>query len=162
MSDQLTPATVGDLRLEIDIDAPTAKVWQALTLDLGAWWPAEFYTGGVEGGRTTVLEPTPGGLMKESWDDGGGLVWATVIAVEPERRLQVQGVTFPSWGGPNIWFGSWSLTPAGDGTKLVFEESTVGKVSSGNLAEKEKGWGYLYRQALPAYLAGEPVPPWVD
>lgn len=67
---------MGDLRLEIDIDAPTAKVWQALTLDLGVWWPAEFYTGGADGGRTTVLEPTPGGLMKESWDDGGGLVWA--------------------------------------------------------------------------------------
>ncbi len=155
MSDSSAPATRGDLRLEIDLAAPPARVWRALTLDLGAWWPADCYAGGEEGGRAIVLEPVPGGHMKETWEGGGGLIWGTVVTVEPDRLLQVHGATFPNWGGPNIWFGTWTLREIDEGTELTFEESTVGKVGPGHLAEKQEGWGRLF-EALRSYLAANP------
>jgi len=159
MSNDSEAAQIGDLRLEIDVAAPPATVWRALTRDLGSWWPQDCFSGGEAGRRSFELEAVPGGLMREVWEDGGGLLWGTVTTADPERLLQVQGATFPKWGGPNLWFGTWRLEATDGGTRLTFEESTVGKVTPENLAEKQGGWSYLWDVALRAHLAGEPCPP---
>jgi uncharacterized protein YndB with AHSA1/START domain len=158
-SSEATPAALGNLHLEVAIEATPAKVWKALTEDLAAWWPAEFYTGGEDGHRTIALDAVPGGLMKETREDGAGLVWGTVMAIEPGRQLQVLGATFPNWGGPTVSFITWRVEEDGSGSRLTFEESNVGNVGAGQLAEKNKGWRFLLA-AVKAHLTGEPAPAW--
>ena len=100
--------------------------------------------------------------MYESWDGGGGVLWGTVVTVAPTKQLQVMGTTFPNWGGPSHWFGTWDLESSGAGTLLKFTESTVGRVSDSQAAQKEKGWQFLFGDALKAYTEGKPRPEWKE
>jgi len=149
------------LETELTIAASPASVWTNLTAEINGWWPAEFYAGGSAGRRRFVLEPEPGGRMFEEWEDGGGLLWGTVVSVDPSRRLQVTGCTFPDWGGPTHWYGSWELHDKDGGTILTFSEHAIGRISDNYSAEKEKGWQFLW-QALKAYTEGTEPPEWSD
>ena len=155
-------ACFGELSLEIEIGAPIDVVWPSLVDKIGDWWPAEFYAGGVEGERSFSLECFPGGRMYEEWESGGGLLWGTVIAVEPPVKLQVVGYGFPEWGGPGTWFGTWDLEEKDSSTVLRFSESTVGRVSDAGIESKTKGWRYLFDGVLKAYVEKTPIPPWTD
>lgn len=152
-------AMVAELSMTIDIAAPAQSVWKALTDDIGKWWPADFYAGGTAGERKYVLEARPGGRMYESWDSGGGVLWATVATVDPNVKLQVAGTSFPEWGGPATWLGTWTLEASDGGTRLVFSESTIGHLTEAGLAEKDKGWQFLWRN-LKAFVEGAPPPAW--
>lgn len=155
-------ASILDLHMEIEIDGSPEKVWQALTDDIGAWWPEDGYAGGKTGRRRYALEAKPGGRMYESWDDGGGLLWGTVVTIEPGRMLQVIGHTFPNWGGPATWFATWSLEGDGSSTVLTFSESTVGLISAVTAEQKEGGWKFLFEGALKSYVEGRPAPAWEE
>lgn len=156
------PAEMVDVIVEVEIKAPPEKVWKELTEGIGAWWPAEFYGGGEAGKRSYHMELNPGGRMYESWDGGGGLLWGHVVLVDPGKKLQVLGSSFPEWGGPSQWFGTWDISANADGSTLRFSESTIGKVGSGYADEKEKGWIYLFGGVLKAHVEGKPIPEWVD
>ncbi len=153
-------AEFAEVLIEVRIDATPEKVWQELTGGIGAWWPSEFYAGGVEGKRSYHLEVTPGGRMYEAWEGGGGVLWGRVATVDPGKTLQIIGHTFPEWGGPSTWFGSWQLSSDAESCVLRFTESTLGRVSNRNLEEKEKGWQFLFGSALKAHVEGKPCPPW--
>ena len=157
-----TPASILETQLGIRIHGSRAKVWQTLTEDIGAWWPAEFYAGGEPDKRSYHLEAAPGGRMYEAWEGGGGVLWGTVVAVEPGKRLQIMGSTFPNWGGPSLWFGTWTLGTDGDDTVLTFAESTFGKVSDSLAEQKDKGWQFLLGAALKSRVEGRPAPAWED
>ena len=160
-----------ELQLEITINRPPEDVWTALTEGIGLWWPAEFYAGGEEGNREIRLEAKPGGGMVETWSAGGGLLWATVVNVEPGKRLQVTGTTFPQWGGPSIWLGTWELEAAtatgGSGARTEHAEHTVLRFIENVLAANDetrgdrlKGWNYLFGGALKAHVEGREKPAW--
>lgn len=152
-------ANMASLEMKIDIEAPASQVWQALTNDIGKWWPADFYAGGEDGQRTFVLETHPGGRMYEQWDNGG-VLWGTVISVNPNKQLQVSGLIFPSFGGPTQWYGTWDLAEKnGKSTVLSFSEVGVGRVSESGTKEKNKGWGYLWN-CMHAYIDGRAAPDW--
>ena len=155
------PAEIAQLTMETQIDAPPERVWQALTENIGGWWPVEFFAGGEDGKRKYICEAHPGGRMFEQWDDGGGLLWGTVICAEPNVRLQVLGVTFPNWGGPSLGYVSWELSPNDSGTTLTFSESMLGRISEANIDEKNKGWAFLCN-SMKAYVEGDPPPTWQD
>lgn len=154
-------AHIGQVTMQVQIAAPPQKVWQALTDDIGQWWPAEFYAGGAADARNFALEAWPGGRMLEQWDEGGGVLWGTVVSIDPNVRLQVLGTIFPNWGGPTQWYGTWDLGANEGGTLLSFSETALGKVSAEGLAEKDKGWRFLWA-VLGAHVEGSPAPVWVD
>ncbi|MDH3626523.1 MAG: SRPBCC domain-containing protein [Acidobacteriota bacterium] len=158
----MSTATIVDLEMEVRIAAPVDKVWQALTDDIGAWWPNEFYTGGDSETRTYTLEARPGGRMFEQWKNGGGTLWGTVVSLDPGKMLQVLGSSFPNWGGPTFGFGTWTLESAGDDTVLRFSESTMGRVSDQTKESKAKGWDFLFEKAMKSHLEGRPIPAWED
>lgn len=157
---ELRPAHLSDLAMEVRIEAPPDAVWGALTEEIGAWWPAEFYTGGDAASREFVLEPHPGGRMYEDWGDGAGLLWATVYTVDPGKLLQVSGLGFPEWGGPSLWLGTWRLEADGDATLLRFQESAIGKTDAHYIGEKQKGWSYLFAGVLRAHVEEADPPAW--
>jgi len=152
-------AQIATVNMEIAIDASPAEVWKALTANIGQWWPADFYAGGTEGARTFAIEERPGGRMFEEWDGGGGLLWGTVVGIEPRKMLQVLGHVFPDWGGPTEWYGTWTLEQDGTGTKLAFSEHGLGKLSEDSMLDKYKGWRFLWA-TLKAHVEGTPAPEW--
>ena len=153
------PAEIAQLTMATEINAPPDRVWKALTDNIGEWWPVEFFAGGEDGKRSYICEAHPGGRMFEQWDDGGGLLWGTVICAEPNVRLQVLGVTFPNWGGPSLGYVSWDLSANDNGTTLTFSESMLGRISEANIDEKNKGWAFLCN-SMKAYVEGDPPPAW--
>ncbi len=157
----MTTAAISEIHLETHIEDSPDRVWQALTDDIGAWWPAEFYAGGEPDSRSYHLEAEPGGRMYEQWADGG-LLWGTVSTVAPGTRLQIVGATFPDWGGPSMSFSTWELEADDEGTVLRFSLSTMGRISEADAAEKEKGWRFLLAGTLKAYVEGTPPPQWED
>ena len=157
---ETSPAQIAELHLEIRIDASPEKAWRALTEEIHAWWPQDFYGGGEPGNRSFHLEAWPGGRMYESWKGQDGLLWGTIASIEEGKKLQITGTTFPEWGGPTLWFGTWKLEEDGDGCLLHFSESTLGKLEASNLQEKESGWKFLFAGALKAFVEGRPAPAW--
>ncbi len=99
--------------------------------------------------------------MFEHRDDGGGVLWGTVICVEPNSRLQVLGAVFPNWGGPTQWYGTWELEAQDNGTTLKYSESDVGRISDTCAAEKTKGWTFLW-ESMKAHVEGTAPPIWED
>ena len=152
-------AHYGDLILEIPIEATIEEVWQGLTSGLASWWPDDGYAGGDSGKRKMILEAEPGGRMYESWDSGGGLLWGHVVTIEPQEMLQLVGHTFPKWGGPTMWYGTWELSTKGNETVLRYSETAIGRVEEENRAQTKKGWQWLLGGALKAHLEGKPCPP---
>ncbi len=154
-------AEIAQLSMETEINAPPERVWKALTEDIGKWWPAEFFAGGEEGKRSYILEARPGGRMFEQWNNGGGVLWGTVVGIEPNVSLQVLGALFPNWGGPSQWYGTWKLSSHKGGTKLAFSESSIGQISAGHDSEKTQGWMFLWG-SMKAFVEGDPPPAWPD
>jgi uncharacterized protein YndB with AHSA1/START domain len=145
--------------MELTINGSPAEVWNALTEKIGEWWPDDFYAGGTAGKRGFRLDTQPGGHMHEHWENGGGALWGTVVASEPEKCLQVLGNVFPNWGGPCQWYGTWQLAPEGKQTRLSFSESAFGRISENVMDEKDKGWKFLWA-SLKAHVEGRPAPDW--
>lgn len=158
----LDSARIIDLSLEVHIKADAGTVWQALTDDIGNWWPGPFFcgAGGASSGPPSFkLEAHPGGRMWEDWGAGDGLLWATVVNVVGGKTLELSGTIGPAWGGPNTWFGGFSLEADGAGTKVRFAESGFGRVSEQGAAEKDKGWRFLL-ETLRSHLEGGEAPSW--
>ena len=154
-------AEISQINMELEIDATREQVWKALTDNIGDWWPVEFYAGGKVGKRRFLFEAHPGGRMYEQWDNGGGVLWGTTVCADPNVLLQVLGYSFPNWGGPSQSYNTWELKENGSGARLLFSESTLGRVSDRNLAEKDKGWKFLLH-TLKAHLEGKTAPRWQD
>jgi len=84
---------------EVPIDASPARVFEALTRDIGAWWSRDFLVGG-ERAKRFVLEERVGGSVFEDWGDGQGLEWYRVVGFERGKQLLLAGELFASFGGP--------------------------------------------------------------
>lgn len=146
------PLNSVEILTEVRIAAPRATVWQTLTGDVTPWWHKDYYTdarGPSNGGFT--IEPELGGRMFESWGDGQGLIWGTVIGLDRERFLQIVGDQSSAWGGPSRNFQTYRLEDDGDGTLLRFENAIFGVVSEATRKSLDEGWRFLFEQALKPY-----------
>ncbi|MFK7958665.1 MAG: SRPBCC domain-containing protein, partial [Lysobacterales bacterium] len=157
----IEPANLSSITLQVSIDSSVSEVWKALTENISDWWPADFYAGGTEGQRSYLLEAFPGGRMYESWgENGGGVLWGNVVTVDPAKRLEILGSVFPSFGGPNQWFGTWDLEAKGEqGCLLTFSENSLGLVSVKGTEDRDTGWTYLWN-TMKAHIEGKPAPGW--
>jgi hypothetical protein len=83
---KIEKAKMAEFTMEVDIDGTPELAWKSLAADIGLWWPADFYADGESGKRSYFLEARPGGTMGERWDNGGGVIWATVVGVDPKPQ----------------------------------------------------------------------------
>jgi uncharacterized protein YndB with AHSA1/START domain len=98
----------------VELDAPTAAVWTALTDDraLSEWF-----------GGPVTLEPVPGGAGR--FDDGGGEVReARVDEVDTGRKLSFRWWPEDDANGP-ITTVTFELTEVGGVTRLVVTERAL-------------------------------------
>ncbi len=109
---------VAAARIEVEIKAERARVWEAFCREIGRWWPASFHC--LEGSDTLELEARAGGCLIERAPSGASLLWGQVLAVEPAARLMLVSYMAPPYAGPAHEFCHYEfLDGAEKGTTVV-------------------------------------------
>jgi uncharacterized protein YndB with AHSA1/START domain len=143
MSDQLGTVTQTadgwQLRWERHLPHPVDEVWRTLTEPalVRTWW-------GV-----LDVELRVGGRYVMAWQNPGGpTMHAVITACDPPRLLETEGDIHCRL--------RWELSPAGDGTTLVFTNTLADEPDAvhDNLA----GW-HWHVVALERSLSGDPLHP---
>jgi DNA-binding transcriptional ArsR family regulator/uncharacterized protein YndB with AHSA1/START domain len=130
---------IAKIENEIRIDAPPARVFEALTTRLDDWWQFR-----VRPDSTIVFEPRVGGRTFEDWGDGRGVLYGTTTQYDPPHSICSAGVN--GWNAASMI--TWHrLEPDGAGatilkksTQLFGEvpEELVTMLEQGNRAIMEK------------------------
>jgi DNA-binding transcriptional ArsR family regulator/uncharacterized protein YndB with AHSA1/START domain len=146
----LPTANLVTLNIErtLDFKAPPAELFRALTLDIGEWWEAPNTPADV---RDVVVDPTPGGLVKQVTRDGGGTVLFTVQSIQRDRLLVLNGTL----GLDNVVVGTVRLeleTIRGGGTRLLLKHWVIGEFGPTAQERFINGWKRLLDEKLRAYV----------
>ena len=143
-------AAIGRILLEIPIDAPKERVWEALVHEADAWFVRDPGPGPSD--KTFTFEPRVGGMMFEDWGDGNGILWGHVILCNAPDAIHVAGDCSPQWGGPNRGIMIWELAETDGVTTLRFEHALYGSVSDETCASYEGGWKIQLEQGLKGHI----------
>jgi uncharacterized protein YndB with AHSA1/START domain len=146
----VAPAGVVTIDLEVPIRASRERVWAGLTEDPHRWWPKDHRALGPKG--RMLLEVRPGGRLHEEDDAGGGLLWYTVLAVEPAASLTLVGHLAPPWGGPATSLLRLVLEAQGAHTLLRVKDSIFGAVDEGFRASTHEGWRSILADGLARHV----------
>ena len=148
MKPKTKPAAWTEVKIDLTIDAPQKRVWDALVNDANCWWPKSFYTS--EKTKRFTIEPRLGGRMFEDHGKGEGLVWYTVHGIESPNYLWLIGYMGPPFGGPLSSILRLTLTAAGaNGTKLEITDSLFGQVAG---CDQESGWRAIFDEHFRAHV----------
>jgi len=144
------PVAQTEVLVEVEIDAPRDRVWQAFVADTARWWHPGFNTR-PHGVRFTI-EPVLGGRMFEDWGGGDGQLWGQVNGLETGRMLQIVGDTDKPWGGPSRNIMTWRFEDAEGGTLVRLQHVLFGNVDEQTGASFEEGWKVLMRDCLKRFV----------
>jgi DNA-binding transcriptional ArsR family regulator len=134
-----------DLALDVTIEGSPAAVFSALTTDPGGWWGHPFLRPKATG---LTLEPRIGGMLLETWQQGGALV-AAVTGWQEDRHLQLTG---PFHLGLAFGVATFDLAPTDSGTLLQFTFRAVGAVDPEIAEGMSKGLRELVAERLKALV----------
>jgi len=147
------PAEAGvvDVALEWPVAASVQAVWEALFDRPGAWWPAEHRACGP--GSEMSLEAALGGELRER-QGGQGLVWYKVIAIDPQRSVDLIGHLAARYGGPATSMLHLEVAPGdAEGTSILkLTDSVFGRIGPGLRASLTSGWQAILGEGLVAHL----------
>jgi uncharacterized protein YndB with AHSA1/START domain len=135
-----------DILHEVDIHAPSASVYAAITQQngLAGWWTA-----------LTRAQPKVGTLAEFGFDNWNFVIKMEISQLDAGKRVEWKPLSgAPDWGGTVI---TWDLTPIDKGTKVVFGHRNYAS-TGGSYASVNFEWGkYLY--SLKSYLeTGKGIP----
>lgn len=136
-----------NIEQEADLKAPPADVFRALTNDIGEWWGRPHLH---DDARDVVLDPVPGGLVKQVTRDGGGNVMFMVQAVRRDRLLVLHG----TMGMPKTvhMIVRFELEPKKGGTRLVLKHWAIGELTAASRDDFTKGWQDLIGSRLRVFV----------
>jgi hypothetical protein len=145
MAPTRNPAAYGVVRVEVDvrINATLERVW----------WPKDFYT--VATTKGFILEPRLGGRVYEDWGDGAGLLWFTVIGINPPVSLTLLGHLTPTFGGPAMTMLELTLENVGETAVLHVMETMSGRAEQGSEATLREGWVTIFDGGLRGYVESQ-------
>jgi uncharacterized protein YndB with AHSA1/START domain len=111
-------STVGGftIKVTVDVAAPPARVYQALTERIGAWWDAAHTFSG--NAANLSIDARPGGCFCERLPGGGGVQHLTVIHADPGKLLRMSGGLGPLQDLAVARVMSWKMTGTGGRTSL--------------------------------------------
>jgi DNA-binding transcriptional ArsR family regulator len=126
---------------ETRVDAPPWRVFDALTVNVAAWWGAPHL--GAADASNLVLEPQPGGRFVEEWGHRQGMLRATVTAIRQDERIELTGIVLgTTWAvldirlerrdGGTLLVASLAREP-GDGTVGEFDRRALEDLLGGRL-----------------------------
>lgn len=111
---------------EIHIEAPVARVFEAVTQEVGDWFPARF----IEG-STVVCEPGAGGRIYEDGGDGRQILWDWCTAWFPNAYVAYQS-TWGFAGGAAVILVEYWFEEADGGTTVRVKNRIVGDIPEGS------------------------------
>jgi len=151
MSENALPAAnlvTFNIEQQIDLKAPPDEVFRSLTLDIGEWWGQPYL---LDDARDIVLDPVPGGLVKQLTRDGGGDVMYTVQAIRRDRLLVLNGTM--CMPGAVLGTVRFELEPLrGGSTRLLLKQWALGDLSPATRDQFTKGWDELLNRRLRAFV----------
>jgi DNA-binding transcriptional ArsR family regulator/uncharacterized protein YndB with AHSA1/START domain len=137
------------LEQEVTIRAPRARVFDALTRDVGQWWAFRLTR---DAKSTLVLEPRVGGRFFEDMGDGEGALWGTVTYIKRPEVLRLTG-PLGMMKEPIIGVYTYELSDAADGATLLKLTHRVAGQPGPKAEESYRGgWGKLLGQYLKTYV----------
>jgi uncharacterized protein YndB with AHSA1/START domain len=71
----------------VTVRATPERAFRRFTDDIGVWWPLKSHSVGEEQAETVVMEGRVGGRILEKIRGGREVVWGTITAWEPPRRV---------------------------------------------------------------------------
>jgi len=147
--DNLKPVTATTIKLSIPLKADIHAVWAAITQEIHAWWPKDFYV--YENARL-IFEPFPGGRLYEDAGDGNGGLWYTVMNIDSPSSLQMVGHLAPQFGGPATTMLQLKLEKMDGQTMLHLTDALFGLLTPQTQKQVTEGWACLFEQGLKSYL----------
>lgn len=138
------------VNLQIHIEAPVARVWEALVDETHAWWLPDYHMVGAD--SEVTLEASAGGALVERRSDGSSLLWYTVTMVRAGESLHLVGHMAPEWGGPATSMLSLKLEADDTGTLLVVQDALTGALGETMAESTEQGWRQLFGDGLKAHV----------
>lgn len=135
---------------------PVDQVWNAITRDIGSWWPDSFYVG--EAPRRFVVEERVGGRVYEDQGDNQGVLWGRIVRLERGRLLEWAGDLTAEFGGPARTMVRFELEIEDDDedgptTVLTLRDTSYGQLDEPTRASLEQGWKLLLEEHLKPWLA---------
>ncbi|HEU0208976.1 MAG TPA: SRPBCC domain-containing protein [Candidatus Udaeobacter sp.] len=117
------------VKLEASVNAPKARVYDALIEQIGSWWnPEHTYS---HDAKNLTIDPRPGGCFCEKLPNGGGVEHLRVIYVAPREVLRLSGGLGPLQGSGIAGSMTWKLTGDGDHTRVLLSYSVGGYIDGG-------------------------------
>src|SRR2546423_15563347 len=126
---QVTP-TGFVMKLETNIHAPAAKVYEALVGQIGSWWnPEHTYS---HDAKNLSIDARPGGCFCEKLPNGGGVEHLRVIYIVPRETVRFSGALGPLQASGVAGSMTWKLINDADNTRIQHSYSVVGFIDGGS------------------------------
>jgi uncharacterized protein YndB with AHSA1/START domain len=117
------------VKFELSVNAPPAKVYDALVGQVGSWWnPEHTYS---HNAKNLSIDPRPGGCFCEKLPNGGGVEHLRVVYVAPGEVLRLSGGLGPLQGSGVAGSMTWKLTGDSDNTRVQVSYSVGGFIDGG-------------------------------
>ena len=125
---QVTP-TGFVVKLEVNINAPAAKVYDALVGQIGSWWNSEHTYS--HDSKNLSIDARPGGCFCEKLPNGGGIEHLRVVYLAPPQIVRFSGALGPLQASGIAGSMTWKLTSASDNTHIELSYSVGGFIQGG-------------------------------
>jgi uncharacterized protein YndB with AHSA1/START domain len=125
---QVTP-TGFLVKLDVSVNAPVAKVYDALVGHVGSWWnPEHTYS---HDSKNLSIDARAGGCFCEKLPNGGGIEHLRVIYVAPPQVVRFSGALGPLQASGVAGSMTCKLTGESNSTRLEFSYSVGGFIPGG-------------------------------
>ena len=117
------------VKFEVSINAPAAKVYEALVGQVGSWWnPEHTYS---HDAKNLSIDARPGGCFCEKLPNGGGIEHLRVVYVAPPQVVRFSGALGPLQASGVAGSMTWKVTGGPDNTRLDLSYSVGGFIPGG-------------------------------
>ena len=117
------------VKLEVNVNAPAAKVYDTLVGQVGSWWDSEHTYSGDS--KNLSIDARPGGCFCEKLPNGGGIEHARVIYVSPREVLRLSGALGPLQASGVAGTLTFKLTSGTDNTRVQLSYNVGGFIDGG-------------------------------
>jgi uncharacterized protein YndB with AHSA1/START domain len=117
------------VKFEVSINAPQAKVYDALVGQVGSWWnPEHTYS---HDAKNLSIDARPGGCFCEKLPNGGGIEHLRVVYVAPPQVVRFSGALGPLQASGVAGSMTWKVSGGPDATRFELSYSVGGFIQSG-------------------------------
>jgi uncharacterized protein YndB with AHSA1/START domain len=117
------------VKLEANINAPAAKVYDAVVGQVGSWWnPEHTYS---HDAKNLSIDARPGGCFCEKLPNGGGIEHLRVVYVAPPQVIRFSGALGPLQASGVAGSMTWKLTGGPGSTRFELAYSVGGFIQGG-------------------------------